>query len=168
MCARLELVLERTETYGMKAMASISINRPVDEVFDFVTDVDNMSRWITGVSGARLMSQAMGSGARYIIDYVAGWRNSEVEIEVTDFDRPKLFAGKSSRGPFEYEGRMELAGDERTTSITNIIEDNPDSLASTIASWVFGPFLRGAYRRRLERELEQLRMAIADRQPTTD
>ena len=39
---------------------------------------------------------------------------------------------------------MELAGDGKSTSITNIIEDNPDSLASTVASWMFGPFLRGA------------------------
>ena len=38
-------------------MASISIDRPVDEVFDFVTDVDNMPRWISGVSGARLVSK---------------------------------------------------------------------------------------------------------------
>jgi len=144
----------------MKAMASISIDRPVDEVFDFVTDVDNMPRWISGVSGAHLVSQAMGKGARYVIDYMTGWRNSEVEIEVVHFERPKLFAGKSSRGPFDYEGRMELAGDGKTTSITNIIEDNPDSLASTVASWMFGPFLRRAYRRRMQKELEQLRTAI--------
>lgn len=144
----------------MKAMASISINRPVDEVFDFVTNVENMPRWVSGVSGARLLSQAMGKGARYVIDYVTGFRSNEVEIEVVDYERPKLFAGKSSRGPFDYEGRIELAGDDTSTSITNIIEDNPDSVASTIASVIFGPFLRGAYRRRMEKELEQLRTAI--------
>ena len=144
----------------MKAMASISIDRPVDEVFDFVTNVENMPRWVSGVSGARLMSQAMGKGARYVIDYVTGWRSNEVEIEVTDFERPRVFASKASRGPFDYEGRMELAGDESSTSITNIIEDDPDSLASQVAAWVFGPFLRGARRRRMERELEQLRSAI--------
>jgi len=141
-------------------MASISIQRPVDEVFDFVTNVENMPRWISGVSGARMVSIAMEKGARYCIDYVAGWRSSEVEIEVVDYERPKLFASKSSRGPFDYEGRMELTSDGMWTSITNIIEDNPDSLATTVANALFGPLLRGARRRRLQKELEQLRNAI--------
>ncbi|NND04538.1 MAG: SRPBCC family protein [Acidimicrobiia bacterium] len=144
----------------MKAMASISINRPVDEVFDFVTDVENMPRWVSGVSGAHLVSDVMGRGARYVIDYVAGWRSSEVEIEVVDFERPRIFANKASRGPFDYEGRMELAADGSSTSITNTIEDDPDSLASQIAAWVFGPLLRGARRRRMERELETLRSVM--------
>ena len=144
----------------MKAMASISIQRPVDEVFDFVTDVENMPRWVSGVSSARMVSQAMEKGARYVIDYVTGWRSSEVEIEVVDYERPRLFASKSSRGPFDYEGRMELESDGKATSITNIIEDNPDSLSTTVANVLFGPLLRGARRRRLQKELEQLRTAI--------
>ncbi|MGI9609320.1 MAG: SRPBCC family protein [Acidimicrobiia bacterium] len=145
----------------MKAMASISIQRPVDEVFDFVTDVENMPRWVSGVSGARMVSKAMEKGASYVIDYVTGWRSSEVEIEVVDFERPKVFASKASRGPIGYEGRMELTSDGKSTSITNIIEDNPDSLATTIANALLGPLLRGARRRRLQKELEQLRSAIS-------
>lgn len=147
----------------MKATASISIDRSVDEVFDFITDIGNMPRWVSGVSGARMLSTAMGNGARYVIDYVTGWRSSEVEIEVIDYERPRLFANRASRGPFDYEGRMVLASDGKSTSITNIIEDAPDSLASTIASWLFGPILRGAHRRRMEKELEQLRSAIGTR-----
>ena len=149
----------------MKATASISIPRPVDEVFDFVTNVENMPRWVSGVSGARMVSKAMGKGARYIIDYVAGQRASEVEIEVVDYQRPKVFAARAKRGPFDYEGRMELSGDDKSTSITNIIEDAPDSLASTVATVLFGPFLRGAYRRRMQNELEKLRNVISSDVP---
>jgi len=149
----------------MKATATISIARPVDEVFDFVTSVDNMPRWITGVSGAHMVSKAMEKGASYIIDYVRGWRASEVEIEVIDFERPRLFASRTSRGPIAYEGRMELATEGGATSVTNIIEDAPDSLATTFASALFGPLLRGAYRRRLQKELEQLRSAIDSGRP---
>ncbi|MCP5111562.1 MAG: hypothetical protein GY953_12080, partial [bacterium] len=47
-----------------------------------------------------------------------------------------------------------------STSITNIIEDAPDSLSTTVASALFGPILRRAHRRRLQKELEQLRSAI--------
>lgn len=146
----------------MKATATISIPRPVDEVFDFVTNVENMPRWVSGAAGARMISQAMEKGARYVIDYVSGWRASEVEIEVVDYDRPRVFAGRSSRGPFDYEGRMELSADGTYTSITNIIEDNPDSLATTVANVLLGPLLRGSRRRRLQKELEQLASAIGE------
>ena len=145
----------------MKATATISIPRPVDEVFDFVTTVENMPRWVSGVSGARMMSKAMEKGAHYVIDYVMGWRRSEVEIEVVDYERPKLFAARSRRGPFDYEGRMELVSDGSTTSVTNIIEDSPDSVATTFASALFGWILGPARRRRLQKELEQLRKAIS-------
>ncbi len=145
----------------MKATATISIPRPINEVFDFVTDVDNMPRWISGVSAARLRSKVMDKGARYVIDYVQGWRSSEMEIEVVDYERPRLFASRTSRGTFDYEGRMELSGDASSTSITNIIEDAPDSLSTTVASALFGPILRRAHRRRLQKELEQLRSAIS-------
>jgi len=149
----------------MKATATISIPRPVDEVFDFVTTVENMPRWVSGVSGARMVSKAMEKGARYVIDYVMGWRRSEVEIEVVDYERPKLFAARSRRGPFDYEGRMELVSDGSTTSVTNIIEDSPDSVATTLASALFGWLLRPARRRRLHKELEQLRQAIGTNHP---
>lgn len=145
----------------MKATATISISRPINEVFDFVTNVDNMPRWISGVSAARLRSKVMDKGARYVIDYVQGWRSSEMEIEVVGYERPRLFAGRTSRGTFDYEGRMELSGDASTTSVTNIIEDAPDSLATTVASALFGPILRRAHRRRLQKELEQLKSAIS-------
>jgi len=117
------------------------------------------------VSGARMVSKAMEKGARYVIDYVMGWRRSEVEIEVIDYDRPKLFAARSRRGPFDYEGRMELVSDGTTTSVTNIIEDSPDSVATTFAAALFGWILGPARRRRLQKELEQLRQAIGAGHP---
>jgi uncharacterized protein YndB with AHSA1/START domain len=144
----------------MKATATITIERPIDDVFAFVTDVAQMPRWITGVTAARLASAEMGAGARYVLDYTGGWRSSEVEIEVAEFSPPHTFATRSSRGPFAFEGRMELQPVDEGTAVANIIEAGPDSLSTRIASWLFGRMLRPQFTKRLLRELEQLRTAI--------
>lgn len=144
----------------MKATATVTINRPIGEVFSFVTDVGKMPRWVSGVSGARLLSREMGRGARYVLDYIQGWRSSEMEIEVTEYEPPRSFASRTYRGPFAFEGRMELREVESATEITNIIEAGPDSVSTRVASWMLGPVLRRSFTRRLVRELEQLREAI--------
>ncbi len=144
----------------MKATATVTIDRPIGEVFSYVTDVAEMPRWVSGVSAARLVSGEMGRGARYVLDYVQGWRPSEVEIEVTEFEPPRSFGSRSSRGPFAFEGKMQLREAGSATEVTNIIEAGPDSLSTRVASWLLGPILRRSFTRRLARELEQLRDAI--------
>ncbi len=144
----------------MKATASITIEQPISEVFAFVTAVENMPRWVSGVRAARLTSHEMGKGARYALDYIQGWRSSEVEIEVTEYEPPRSFASKMARGPFPFEGRLELREVERATEVTNVVEAEPDSVATRFATWLFGPLLRRSWAKRLVRELEQLRTAI--------
>ena len=144
----------------MKATASITITRPIADVFTFVTDVENMPSWVSGVRAAKLQSREMGPGARYVLDYIRGWRPWEVEIEVTEFEPPSAFGSRMARGPFPFEGRMELREVNSSTEVTNIIEAEPDSVSTRFASWLFGPVLRRSWARRLGRELEQLRSEI--------
>jgi len=147
----------------MKAMATITIDRPVDEVFGFVTNVGEMPRWVSGVRSAKLISKDMGKGARYVLDYIPGWRSDSIELEVTDYEEPRLFGSRSFRGPFQFEGRMELEKGAEETTVTNIIEAGPDSVATRLASFLFGPFLRRSFTSRLRGELEQLKAAMQQR-----
>lgn len=156
-------MMERSSVQGcvaVKAKASVSITRPVGEVFDYVVDVANMPRWITGVRSARPVDTTMRVGARYLLEYMGGWRANELEVEVTEFDRPNVFASQISRGPFAFEGTMTFTATDGGTDVTNSIEAGPDSLASRIATLLFGWFLRSSMSRRLQRELETLQRSI--------
>lgn len=144
----------------MKAMATITIDRPVEEVFGFVTTVTEMPRWVSGVKSAKLLSKEMGKGARYVLDYIQGWRPDSIELEVTEFEAPRVFGSRSFRGPFQFEGRMELEDGPDATTVTNIIEAGPDSVATRVASFLFGPLLRRSFTTRLRSELEQLKAAM--------
>ncbi|MFQ5553733.1 MAG: SRPBCC family protein [Acidimicrobiia bacterium] len=144
-----------------KASATVTIERPIGEVFSYVTDVEKMPGWMSGVRAARLVSKEMGRGARYVLDYIQGWRPSELEIEVTEFEPPRSFASRIFRGPFAYEGRIELREVETATEVTNTIEAGPDSLSTRVVTWLLGPLLLRSFTRRLVVELEDLRRAIA-------
>ncbi len=145
----------------MKQKASIDVSRPIGQVFGFVTDVANMPRWITGVRSARLIGQTIGPGARFVLEYMGGWRSFELEAAVTDYEAPRSFGFTGERGPFSFEAgiRLEDLGDG-TTRVTNLSEPGPESLATRIGSFLFAPVLRGSMPRRLRRELETLRVAI--------
>ena len=145
----------------MKARASIDIPRSPAEVFAFVSDVATMPAWISGVRNAHLTSPEMGLDAQFVLEYDSGWRPHEVQVVVNEYDPPTVFGLVAERGPFSFEGRIELVPEAGgSTRITNVIEAGPDSLSTRIAAMLLGPFLKGSMNRRLLRELEALRASI--------
>lgn len=144
----------------MKATASVHIDRPIADVFAVLTDVSHMPSWVNGVKSARLVSEAMDEGAKYVLEYSSGWRANELEVEVTEFRPPEVFASTTVRGPFAFEGTFTLVEEAGGTRLTNFIEAGPDSVASRVASLLLGWLLRGTMSRRLLSELETLQRTI--------
>lgn len=146
----------------MIAKTSIIIERSIDEVFDFVSDVENMPRWVSGVSRVQLLSDKVKSGTRFSAEYAEGLRTSAIGFKVVEFEPPVRFATKSERGPFSFpfKGTMELRSVATGTEVTNNIETGPESVATRLASILFGPILRRSIRRRLQDELQALRASM--------
>ena len=146
----------------MRAQAEITVARLIDEVFEFVTDVEKMPRWMTGVRAASRIDEELGPGARFSLEYMGGWRSNELEVVVTEFERPSVFATQIARGPFAFEGTLTFESVDGGTRVVNSIEAGPDSLATRIAAILFGWMLSGSMSRRLLRELETLQRHTED------
>lgn len=146
----------------MIAKTSIIIERSIDEVFDYVSDVENMPRWVSGVSRVQLLSDKVKSGTRFSAEYAEGLRRSAIGFKVVEFEPPVRFATKSERGPFSFpfKGTMELRSVATGTEVTNNIETGPESVATRLASILFGPILKRSIRRRLQDELQALRSSM--------
>jgi uncharacterized protein YndB with AHSA1/START domain len=144
----------------MEASASILIEKPAADVFEFLADVANMPQWVSGVLTARFESGAAAPGATFRVAYHRDWRREDVELKVTKYEPPRSIAMETVRGPFTFEGHFELEEDAGATRLTNYVEAGADSLASQIAMTVFGSLLRRGMARRLQRELESLRAAM--------
>jgi uncharacterized protein YndB with AHSA1/START domain len=145
----------------MKLSASITIPRPARDVFAFISDVTNMPLWVTGVTAAKMVSDAMGPGARFACDYRPNWRADRIEMEVVSYDPPQSMCTRSSRrSPFPFEGCVSLRETDQGTIVTNTIEAGPDSLSTRLATVLLGPLLRRSMQKRLARELNDLEHAV--------
>jgi carbon monoxide dehydrogenase subunit G len=65
--------------------ASAKINRPVSEVFDFLSDARNEPKWIPGASNIEMLTAPpVQKGTRFRGQYA---RAGTVEVELVEFDR---------------------------------------------------------------------------------
>ena len=146
----------------MIAKTSILIERSIDEVFEYVSNVENMPRWVSGVSRVKLLSGRVKSGARFTAEYAEGLRTSAIDFKVVEFEPPVKFTAKSERGPFSFpfRGTLELRQVGDATEVTTNVETGPESLASRLAGILFGPLLERGTRKRLQEELQALRSSI--------
>ena len=88
---------------------SLTIRRPVEEVFAFVTNVENSPRWQAWAVDARVVSEGpLGVGTRY--EYVARFlgRKIESQSEVTAYEPDKRYAWKVTSGPIPAEASLDF------------------------------------------------------------
>jgi uncharacterized membrane protein len=147
----------------MNAKNSIVIERPIDEVFAYVSNVENMPRWVSGVRRVRLMSKRVKAGARYSAEYAQGVRNSAIDFKIVEFQPPVRFSTKSERGPFSFpfRGTFEFRAVGDATEVISKVETGDESLATRLADLLFGPLVRRGFQRRLQEELQQLKAAMS-------
>ena len=71
---------------SLTASAETEIPRPLQEVWDFVTDVRNLEKWVDGMSDVRPTSDGeFGVGSTYAATYACGGSPAPIECEVTEF-----------------------------------------------------------------------------------
>ena len=80
------------------------INRPPQEVFDFVTNPANFSQWQSGTESAEWSSEGpVGPGSTvHSVGRLLG-RDMEIDSEITQWDPPNLWGLKVSSGPLKVE-----------------------------------------------------------------
>lgn len=147
----------------MNAKTSIVIDRPINEVFDYVSNVENMPRWVSGVRRARLVSKKVKAGARFSADYAQGIRNAAIDFKVVEFEPPLRFSAKSERGPFSFpfRGTLEFRAVGDATEVTSNVDTGPESVATRLADLLLGPVLRRGFQRRLQDELQALKASLS-------
>jgi uncharacterized protein YndB with AHSA1/START domain len=79
------------------------INRPPNEVFDFVSDPANGSKWQSSTQSSEWTSDGpvgVGSTVRSISRMLG--RDMEMDLEVTEWVPPKLWGQKGNSGPMKF------------------------------------------------------------------
>ena len=106
-----------------KFALSIFINRSQQDVFDFLSNPANLSKWNSNfASAAWISSDAHGPGSTYkVLSKMSGGKNEGL-FEITQWDPPQRYSYKSiSKLPFpieSIESTITLAPKEHGTQIT--------------------------------------------------
>jgi uncharacterized protein YndB with AHSA1/START domain len=96
---------------------SVVINRPVDEIFEFMADAENHPQWQSGAQEVVKTSEgSIGVGTTYTgVNRIMG-RRLESYIEYTAYEPNKRLAAKVTQRPvpFQFEMTFEPAAEGRT------------------------------------------------------
>ena len=104
---------------------SLFINRPQQEVFDYVTNPANNAQWQDSTQSGEWTSDGPpGVGSTYKVVTRFLGRTIEATAEITGWDPPNQAANKSVGGPFPFEGtqKFEAQGDGTQLTFTGQAE----------------------------------------------
>jgi uncharacterized protein YndB with AHSA1/START domain len=143
---------------------STQIDRPRDEVFDFLTDIDNLPKWQTGVIQSKRQSEGpVRVGFQFEEAAKVGPWKLHTVCTVTELKPNQRFAfvAKSS-GPLDYEGYFDLqpvAGGTRLTLSGG---------ARLKRLWrLLQPVLAGDLRKESRTELATMKLLLEAAQPAS-
>ncbi|WP_276246936.1 SRPBCC family protein [Haladaptatus sp. YSMS36] len=141
----------------MQSSASITVDRPIEDVYAYISNVENMANWADGVRNVRYVSGAENEvGATYTSEYTYSGRTTEMSYEITAVEPPNRFAMVGT-GPFPFEGELLLTATPTGTRVTNSIDAGADGRFTKVMFTVLGPLMRRLMAGQLGKELEILK-----------
>jgi uncharacterized membrane protein len=110
----------------IRIQASTTVNRPLEEVFRFMTDNQNALQWQSGLLEARVTNDVIGVGKTWVdVVQVLGQR-IEIASELTEFEPLRTVGFKSTSGPIPLEGRYVFEPDGEGTKVTFTLQGEAD------------------------------------------
>ena len=103
----------------MELSCNVSINRPIQEVFTFVTTIEKMSLWMSELVEAKQTSEGpvgVGKMASAVANPLG--RRVESTQEITDYVPNRKFAFKSTSGPLKTQDEFSFESDAGGTKVT--------------------------------------------------
>jgi uncharacterized protein YndB with AHSA1/START domain len=140
---------------------SVRIRRPVEAVFDYVSDPADFPRWNSAVRAVRQTSAVPGDvGSTYAMERQLPGGRAENELEIVARERPHEFAIRTTSGPTPFVYRYRFSPDDGATIVRL---DAEVELAGAAA--LVGPLARLAVKRGVDDNLAALK-AILEASPS--
>jgi uncharacterized membrane protein len=119
-----------------EAEHSVTVERPVEEVFAFLADAENDPRWRSGVLDIeRVAGDGVGARYRQGVKGPMGRRVSG-DFEITEYAPPRAIGFRATAGPVRPEGRYELEPAAGGTRVRFSLSCKPRGLARLITPMV--------------------------------
>ncbi len=138
----------------MRIEETVEIDRPLEEVFDYVANPENLPVWSSIVLEVHKEAQGeLREGDRFTTVAKFLGRRFETPMEVTSHEPPRQHSDRSTGGPFEQEYTYtfeQTAGGP--TRLTQVAEGEPGGFFRLV-----GPLLEMAGKRQFRADLQTLK-----------
>jgi uncharacterized protein YndB with AHSA1/START domain len=135
---------------------SVRIERPAEEVFDYVSDPTMYPRWNSAVQSVRETSPgADGLGATYRMERDLPGGRAENDLEVVEVNPPSLFVIRTTSGPTPFTYRYVLADEQGATLLELAAEVELGGLAGAL-----GPLASRAVKRGVDSNFADLKRIL--------
>ncbi|GCE48785.1 polyketide cyclase/dehydrase/lipid transport protein [Thermosporothrix hazakensis] len=143
----------------MRVEKCIVIQRPVEEVYAFVTDMRNVTRWTPATEIRQVDKGPLCVGKRYVQAGEFFNRRMELTTEVTEYQPPSVFAFKAIAGPVPLSTKMLFTSIPQGTQVTMIGEGEPGPLFK-----LAGPLLTLVLRKQIDTQLDVLKRLLEEKE----
>ncbi len=131
----------------IKVEETVEIGRPIEEVFAYVTDPENLATW-TGV----VVEVRKDGGDRFTLVQKFLGRRFETPCEVIASEPNRRYAYRSTGGPIPYTFSYTLEPSGSGTRFTHTGEGEPGSFFSLV-----GPLFEKAAKRQMRHDVDTLK-----------
>lgn len=101
----------------MHVERTFTVNRPIDEVFDFLSDFENTNAWDPGTLETRRVGGDGGLGTTYTNRSQFMGREVELDYTTIGFDRPTFFSCQGRNATATATDTMTFTSDGERTQI---------------------------------------------------
>ena len=108
-----------------KVETNIVVNRPVGEVFQFISVNENALQWQPGLLETRITSDAPGVGRAWIDVVQVLGRRMEIPFRLTDQQADRKLAFQSTGGPIPMQGSYTFEPNGDSTQVTFLLTGEP-------------------------------------------
>lgn len=105
---------------------NLVINRPIEEVFAFVSNSENLPRWrTTSLEVKKTSDGPIGMGSTFKGRFTFLGRQFDSNVVVTAHELNRVFESKIAEGPFPLATRYTLEPVENGTQVAFVVEGAP-------------------------------------------
>ena len=142
--------------------ASITINKPISEVFRTAIDLGNSHNWQPDVTDTHMSTERarVGSMVTQIrTTRLFGWK-LDLNVDVIDYVPNRMLGYKGVLGRFPISGKIEFESGGGTTTVRENLNIRMGFLYG-----IFSPMMKGTMTRRTRRALEGLKTHLESKNP---
>jgi uncharacterized membrane protein len=132
---------------------SIFINKPVEEVFAYVTDGSKTPSWQEGLEAVENPTTVVGSQYTEVRKFIG--REMRSVLEITAFEPNARWASRVVKGPVPYDVSAKFAPQEGGTGLTLRIDGEPTGFFKMAEGMV-----KGQLEKSMEEDLGRLKRIL--------